>query len=259
MREGVIGAMLLLAACGGAQAERVKLSGQTETRRVGVAAFDKVELKGPDRVIVRVGGAPGVQISGDRALLDRMQIAVERDGKLVIRRRDRSSVNGERERVTVIVSVPRLAAASVSGSGEMAVDRVGGAGEFAAAVGGSGDLTTGQVEAGKLDAAIGGSGNLRFDRIEAQEVSMVIGGSGTINATGRARRIEASIGGSGDIEATGLQASDASVSIAGSGSANVFASGLAKVTLVGSGDAVVAGGARCETSKAGSGSVRCGS
>lgn len=259
MKQVLIGAVLLLAACGGAQAERVQLSGQTETRNVAVGAFDKVELKGPDRVVVRVGGSQSVQVSGDRAVLEQVDIGVE-DGKLVVERKGRfSSVNGVRERATVTVSVPRLAAAAVGGSGEMTVDRVVGGGEFAAAVGGSGDLTVGQVQAGKLDAAIGGSGDLRFDRVEAREVNMAIGGSGTINAVGRAERIEAAIGGSGDIEARGLEAQDAEVSIAGSGSANVHARGLAKVAIVGSGDAVVSGGARCETSKMGSGSVRCGS
>lgn len=259
MRAGVIGLAALLAACGGAQAERVEMTGQRDTRTVAAGAFDKIELKGPDRVVVRVGGAPGVEVTGDRAVLDQLVVRVEDGGKLVIERKGRNwNVRGENERATVTVSVPRLAAAAVGGSGEMTVDRVGGGGEFAAAVGGSGDLRVAQVQAGKLDAAVGGSGDLSLDAVDAQEVNMAIGGSGTINATGRARKVEAAVGGSGDIRAAALQAEDAAVSIAGSGSASIHARGRAEIAMMGSGDVVVTGGAQCETSKMGSGSVRCG-
>lgn len=248
---------ILLAACSGAQAERVQLSGRSEQRPVEVTAFDKIELKGPDRVVVRVGGAQSVMMAGDSAVLAQMEVGVE-DGRLVVKRRGRSwSVSGPNDKAVVTVTVPRLAAAAVGGSGEMTVDRVGG-GDFKAAVGGSGDLRIGQAQAGALEAAVGGSGDLRFDRIEANSVKMAIGGSGTIDASGRARMVEAAIGGSGDIRASGLESDDAKVAIAGSGTANVHARNLAKVAIAGSGDAVVHGPARCETSKIGSGSVRCG-
>lgn len=256
MRGLVIGMTALLAACGGAQAERVELSGRSEQRPVAVAAFDKVELKGPDRVVVRVGGAQSVVMAGDSAVLAEVEVAVE-DGKLIVKRRGRrSNVSGPNERATVTVTVPRLAAAAVGGSGEMSVDRVGG-GNFEAAVGGSGDLRIGQAQAGTLEAAVGGSGDLRFDRVQADSVKLAIGGSGTIDATGRARTVEAAIGGSGDIRASRLESDNAEVAIAGSGTANVHARNLAKIAIAGSGDAVVHGPARCETSKIGSGSVRC--
>lgn len=257
MRGLAIGTALLLAACSGAQAERVQLSGRSEQRLVQVGAFDKVELRGPDRVVVRVGRPPSVSIEGDSAVLDRMEVVVER-GKLVVRRKDRfSSVSGPRERATVTVTVPRLAGAAVGGSGEMSVDRVGG-GDFSAAVGGSGSLRVGQAQARKLEAAVGGSGDLRFDRVEADSVRMAIGGSGTIAAAGRARTVEAAIAGSGDIAAAQLAGRTAAVSIAASGDAAVNASDTATISIVGSGDVVVHGGARCETSKVGSGSVTCG-
>lgn len=256
MRILVVGAALLVAACGGAQAERVALSGQTETRAVRVGAFDKVELKGPDRMIVRVGGAPGVTMTGDRAVLALVDVRVEGD-KLIVERRGRGwSVNGDRERATVTVSVPRLAAAAVGGSGDMTVDRVAG-GDFSAAVGGSGDLRVEEARAGKLEAAVGGSGGLSFGRVEADRVEMAIGGSGGIGVAGRAQAVEAAVAGSGDIEAGRLLARTAEVSIAGSGNAAVHATEQANISMAGSGDVTVTGGARCQTSKMGSGQVRC--
>ncbi len=257
MRGLTVGAALLLAACGGAQAERVQLSGRSEQRPVQVAAFDKVELKGPDRVVVRVGGAQSVSIEGDSAVLERMELVVEA-GKLVVRRKGRSwNISGPTERATVTVTVPRLVAAAVGGSGNMTVDRVGG-GDFSAAVGGSGELRIGQAQAGKLEAAVGGSGDLRFDRVESDSVEMAIGGSGSIGVAGRARAVEASIAGSGDVQAKDLAARTAEISIAGSGNAMINASETAEISIAGSGDVTVHGGARCETSKMGSGTVRCG-
>lgn len=257
MRGWAIGTALLLTACSGAQAERVQLSGRSEQRPIQLGTFDKVELKGPDRVVVRVGSAQSVSIEGDSAVLERVELVVD-DGKLVVRRKDRySSVSGSKERATVTVTVPRLAAAAVGGSGEMTVDRVGG-GDFSAAVGGSGDLRIGQVRAGKLEAAVGGSGDLRFDKVEADSVDMAIGGSGSIGVAGRTRAAKTAIGGSGNVQAKDLMARTVQVSIAGSGDAVVSASDTAAISVVGSGDVTVHGGARCTTSKMGSGDVRCG-
>lgn len=257
MRKLPIGLpMLFLAACSNTQDERVQLSGRSEQRPLQVAAFDKVELKGPDRVVVRVGAAQSVSVEGDSAVLGQLEVVVE-DGKLVVRRKGRSNVSGPEDRATVTVTVPRLAAAAVGGSGEMSVDRVGG-GDFAAAVGGSGRLRVGKAQAGKIEAVVGGSGDLRFDRVDADSMEMAIGGSGSIGAAGRARTVEAAIGGSGDIAAAGLASTTAEVAIGGSGTAVVNASDTASISIAGSGDAVVHGGAKCQTSKIGSGSVRCG-
>lgn len=257
MRAGIIGLTGLLAACGSVNAERVKLSGANETRSVAVGAFDKVELKGPDRVIVRVGGSPGVRVTGDRAVLDTLTVKVA-GGKLVIERKGSGwNVSGARDLATVNVTVPSLKAASVGGSGEMSIDRVEGA-DFAAAVGGSGDLTIGQARAKKLGAAVGGSGNLSFARLEAESVEMAIGGSGEIGAAGRTGTVEASIAGSGDVRAKDLVARRAEVSIAGSGNVDIHATESAAIAIMGSGDVAVHGGGKCKTSKMGSGEVRCG-
>lgn len=256
MRAGVLAAVLVLGGCGFSQAERVKLSGRNEVRPMNVAEFDRVELKGPDRVIVRVGGAQSVAAAGDAAVLDTLEAAVE-GGKLVIRRKGRGvNIFGDADRATVTVTVPRLAGAAVGGSGEMNVDRVNG-GDFEAAIGGSGDLRIGEVRARKLEAAIGGSGDIRLDRVDADSVEMAIGGSGSVNAAGRARSVAASVAGSGDVLASRLEAETAEVSIAGSGTANVHARTAAEIAIVGSGDAVISGTARCKVSKVGSGEARC--
>lgn len=256
MRGIVTGALVLLAACSGAQAERVQLSGRYEQRVISVGAFDKIELKGPDPVIVHVGAAQSVSIAGHSAVIDRMNVTVE-NGKLVIEREGRFlNMLGPKEGATVTVTAPRLVAASVSGSGEMTVDQVGG-GDFTAAVGGAGQLRVGRTQAGVLNASVGGSGDLSLGQVDAASATLAVGGSGTIDVSGRTGTMKTAIGGSGDISASKLRARTAEISAAGSGDTAVHASDTATISVAGSGSVVVHGGARCTISKVGSGSVRC--
>ncbi len=252
-------AFLLLSACnlndGG---EATKLSGRTVSKSYSPGAFDKVSLQGPDNVVVRVGPAIGVTASGDSALIDRLKILVD-DDQLKIGRVDRSGkLFGSRGdgSVTVTVTLPALAAASVVGSGNMSVDRVTG-GMFVAVVTGSGDLRIGQLKSTGTDVVIGGSGDLTLDRVETGPIKMAIAGSGNLSAAGRADVAELSIAGSGDIRAARLDTRTAKASIAGSGNIAVGARERAEASILGSGDIDIHGTAACTTSKMGSGTIRC--
>ena len=258
MRKGVVLAALVLTACGGARAERVELSGRQDSRAYRLGGFESVSLEGPDRVIVRVGGAAGVSAAGDSAVLDQLEVRVERGALKIGRKRNGwTSVNGDRERAVITVTVPRLAAAAVAGSGEMTVDRVAG-GSFAAAVSGSGDLRVDEVRGDALSAAVAGSGDLTVARAAVRRAELSMAGSGDLRVAGTAGTVAASIAGSGDIDASGLQGATGQVSIAGSGNAAIRAQDAAQVSIVGSGNALVHGTANCQVSKLGSGGARCG-
>lgn len=251
--------LLLLAACNAnADAEATKLSGRTVSKTFNAGAFDKVSLQGPDNVVVRVGPAIGITATGDSALIDRLKIEVE-DDQLKIGRIDRNgALFGSRGQgaVTVTVTLPALAAASVVGSGNMSVDRAAG-GMFVAVVTGSGDLRIGQLTSTGTDVVIGGSGDLTLDRVETGPIKMAIAGSGNLSATGRADNASLSIAGSGDIRAARLDTRTAKASIAGSGNIAVGARERADVSILGSGDVDIHGTATCTTSKMGSGTIRC--
>ena len=238
MRLWVIAAMAPLAACGASATEGTQ-GGAAATRNFALADFTGVELKGSDDVIVTVGAAFSVRAEGPAAQLDRLKLTRDGDTLSIGRERD-SSFNwgGKRsEGVKVYVSMPRIAAASVAGSGDMTVDRVAG-GDFSGGVAGSGDLTIGALQAAAAKLSVAGSGG--------------------IVARGAAESLTLAVAGSGDIDARGVKAPKGRVSIAGSGDVAADINGPVEVSIMGSGNAQLGAGAKCTVSKMGSGDVRCG-
>lgn len=229
----------MLAACnhGGTAESNAQGSGIAGNRAFPLADFDRVALRGPDDVIVRVGPAFSVNAAGDTGLIDELEIAVER-GTLKVGRKSRNGFNWRNSggrKVTVTVTLPALRGASVAGSGDMTVDKVADA--FAASVAGSGTMKVAQVAAPKVDLDIAGSGEAEL--------------------TGAAQTVSISVAGSGSAKAKGLKARDLSVSVAGSGDVEAAADATADISVMGSGNVDIFGPAHCKTSKLGSGSVRC--
>ena len=242
MRAYVFAALLPLAACGNhggddAQGAGVQPTGSGTSRSFAVSDFTAVELAGPDNVDVRVGSAFSVRAEGNEEQLGRLHI--ERIGdRLKVGRQKRSGFNWSSGKgVTVYVTMPRITAAELAGSGNLSVDRAEGA-RFV------GDLA--------------GSGNLSVGTLAVQETRLEIAGSGNIRAGGATDALKIDIAGSGNVAAEGLAATSANVSIAGSGNVRARVDGDAKVSIMGSGDVDLGDRARCSTTKMGSGSVRCG-
>jgi hypothetical protein len=202
-------------------------------------AFDRIALSGSPNVIVTVGAAVSVRADGEADMLDRLEI-VNENGQLQIGLRNTSGSWfswGHHRGITVHVTLPALAGASIAGSGDMRIDRVQGP-AFAGSVTGSGDMS--------------------IASLTAEQASFTVTGSGDITAAGRARQATASVTGSGDLHLAQLEAGNATVAVAGSGNIGIRATETAAVELRGSGDVTVAGPARCTISKSGSGDVRCG-
>lgn len=242
MRILVAAALLPLAACGSVTGDRmsgnaVPPSGGGGERTFAVADFNGVSLRGSDDVEVRTGAAFAVRATGPSEELDKLEIV--RDGDMLkIGRKPSSGWNWGGVRgspVRVFVTMPRLANASVAGSGDMRVDKV----------------------EGDFDGSIAGSGNLTVADLRGGNAKLSIAGSGDLNVAGQVQRLDGSIAGSGDIDAGNLNASSASVSIAGSGNVRARVNGQASVSIVGSGDAELGPNARCSVNKMGSGEARC--
>lgn len=239
MIKAIAMAVLASAALGACSAEaRGEESGPTVERSYQVGNFERIELGGAYDVTVRTGAAPGVHARGAQESIERLVVEVEGNRlKIYPRRRQGLNFNwGSRGKVTLIVTVPRLSAAELAGSGDMSIDRVTGD-SFEGGVAGSGNLSIGEVAVGRL--------------------KMGIAGSGHVKARGSASQAQYEIAGSGDIDARNINAQSAAVSIAGSGDVSAHATRSAKVDIAGSGDVEISGGAKCTVSKAGSGQVRC--
>lgn len=221
---------------GQASADAIPPTGTGGTRSFDAKNFTEVELLGPDDVEVKYGAAFSVRAEGDPRTLDDLDITV-RGGKLRVGRKDHGwgwhSSNGGG--VKVQVTLPRLTAASVTGSGDLTADK--GEGDFEAELTGSGNLTIAALSAGSVEFNVVGSGDLK--------------------ASGTAGRLDGEIMGSGDIDARGLSASGAKISIMGSGNVYAAVKGDADISIMGSGDAELTGGAKCKISAMGSGEARC--
>lgn len=234
----LLGTALIATAChSSGSAEE---TGPTVSRDVPVAgAFDRIASTGSTDVVVTVGGPAAIRAEGDQATLDRLEIT-NQNGQLQIGLRQ-SSGNwfswGHHGGATVHVTLPALAGASITGSGDMRIDRVQGP-RFAGSITGSGDMEVGTLAVG--------------------EANLAVTGSGGITAAGTAQQASGSVTGSGDLHLDRLEAANATLAVAGSGDIGIRATQTAAIEIRGSGDVTVTGPARCTISKSGSGDVRCG-
>ena len=235
MRRFALLALLPLAACHGGAT--TKASGVNGSRSFALDGFSAVASSGPDDVVVRVGPGFSVRAEGDTGIMEQLEI-VRNGGTLEIRRKSGSGFSwggGERGHLKIYVTMPSIAASSMTGSGNMAIDRV-------------------QGDSFKVDAT--GSGDLSIAALSVQKADFSLTGSGNV-AGGTAKTGSFSITGSGDVDAAKLSLSQADISVMGSGNVAAMVAGPAKVDVMGSGDVTLTGGAKCTTSKMGSGSVTC--
>lgn len=196
--------------------------------------FDGVTVTGPDDVVVSRGNNFLVEAEGGKAVLDRLNLFVS-DGILHVERKSGMSISGHRG-ATVRVTLPALHRVTLSGPGDVRVDRLEGK-EAKAQITGPGDLTIGMLEAENADLALTGPGDL--------------------TVTGKVKTATLSTTGPGDIIARDLQTERASLRIVGPGDIAVNASQNADISILGPGNARVKGTTTCQISKAGPGDARC--
>jgi hypothetical protein len=238
MRTLALLALIPLAACSGAGDAKTKASGVNGNKTFAIDGFNAVEATGPDDVDVRVGSGFSIRAEGDTGIMANLEI-VKNGDTLEVRRKQHSGFSwggGERGHIKIYITMPRITAASTTGSGDMAIDHVDGDG-FKVSATGSGDLSIASLNVQRADFSLTGSGN--------------------VSTSGTAKTGSFSITGSGDIDAAKLSLSQADVRVMGSGGVTAAVAGPAKVDVMGSGDVTLTGGAKCTTSKMGSGSVTC--
>ncbi|MFA5989858.1 MAG: head GIN domain-containing protein [Sphingomonas sp.] len=231
-------ALLPLTACSlSANGAIIPADGSADGRSYAVNGFTEVRLSGSDNVEVRQGTAFAVTAKGDPAILDKLKI--ERQGRsLVISRKGDGWGSWTKSgRVTVFITMPRLAKVSLGGSGNMKVDRI------------DGEL---------FEASLGGSGDIDVASANIRRASFSIAGSGRMAIGGTAEQLSISIAGSGDVDAKRLVVQRANISMAGSGTVRADVRGTGSISMFGSGNIDLGDHASCHTSKFGSGTVRCG-
>lgn len=240
MRRLIMLALLPLVACTaeiGDEGAGVSGTGTGTARTFAVTGFTGVALKGSDDVEIRTGSGFSVRAEGPVEALDRLNIVKNGDTLSIGRKSDASFSWGNRKGARIFVTMPSIVAATITGSGDMTIDR---------------------ARADAFQASTTGSGSLRLAALETQTADLSVTGSGDIAAAGNSAKLNLSIAGSGDIDAAGVAATQAKASIAGSGSIRANINGPATVSILGSGDAEMGANAVCATSRLGSGEVSCG-
>ena len=236
-RRRLLAASLLALSLPAFAAREMRGSGRLVTERRTLAGFDRLAIFGDFEVELRQGTVEAVELTGDDDLLPLVETQIEaREGTRTLKigpRRDHDLRSSQPIRIRV--ELVRLAGISVAGGSRLK---------------GSG------LRTGKLALAIGGSGDIALGALEAEGVAVSIGGSGRVTVDGRSPEAAVSIGGSGRASLSGLAADDVSVDIAGSGGAEVRAERRLAVSIAGSGRVRHSGAAMPTVSIVSSGDVR---
>lgn len=250
------------------------LAQEREVRDVNT--FTRISYALPGKLHVKQGSPQRVELVGDADLLKEIETEVS-GGRLRIGVESRRSNRRiDKDDITVYITVPKLEALGVSGSGEAIGDGRFRTDDLDLAVSGSGPISLDVVADGDIEADVSGSGSIdvkgRCEEFESDVsgsgrvmvdaeirdgADLSVSGSGRIAARGKARQVHTQISGSGKVLAADLEAERCRVSIAGSGDVEVNVKEELDANIGGSGSVSYRGNPKKVNShSAGSGKVR---
>ncbi|MGQ3100801.1 MAG: head GIN domain-containing protein [Sphingopyxis solisilvae] len=221
-----------------AEATRSGNADNVATKAYDFTGFTGVKVAGPDDVTIRRGDAFSISAKGQQSALDELEVDMDGDTLSIGRKREGFSFsNRGNDKIAITITLPRLAAVRLTGSGSVDAD---------------------SIDGDAVEAVLTGSGDLKIASMTGKTAKLSVSGSGDIEiAGGRVDNGKYSVTGSGDIDADGLVARTLDVSVTGSGNVDSQATGNADVSILGSGDVTLGGGAKCASRKVGSGTVTC--
>lgn len=213
-------------------------AGPITSQSYALTGFTGVEVSGPDDVTIRQGDAFSITARGRKATLDRLEIKLDGTKLVIGRKREGFSFSShDGDDLDISITMPRLNAVRLTGSGSIDAD---------------------SVDGDAVEAVLTGSGDLKVAKLTGKSAEITVSGSGDIEiAGGTVGSGEVSVTGSGDVDADGLVATTLEVSITGSGNVDAQATGKADVRILGSGDVKITGGATCSSKQMGSGTATC--
>jgi len=184
--------VVALLARGGLPGSGVQGTGVAATQSRVLPTFSRLDLAGSNNVTVAVGGRQSVVVHGDSNLLRYVTTRVVA-GTLVI---GTTGSFTTRSPMSVEVSVPSLAAVTLSGSGKISVNGID-APRLTVTLPGSGAIDAGGTVT-NLRVTLGGSGLAQLQNLAARDAHAVVAGSGLIRVTATAS-LNAAVTGSGAI------------------------------------------------------------
>jgi hypothetical protein len=233
----------------------VQGNGEMRLERRQVAALERLEVSGPLRVEVRVGGAPSLEVEADSNLLplirtegsgDTLHIGI--DGSI--------RTHGT---LRVVYTTPALSHVNASGSGRLLVSGLNG-GAFTidqsgsratqlsgtvsrldVHVHGSGGVDASGLASGSTLAEVNGSGRLELGRIQGDTLDLTVSGSGGARASGDVHALNVRVHGSGSADLAALHSEGADLNSSGSGGITAAVSNRLAAESNGSGRITVYG------------------
>ena len=216
-----------------AACSKVAGSGTLATDTRAVAGAHGVELASIGNLTIVQGDKEELVINAEDNLLPLIESNVDKGGVLILRFKDHDV--RPTKPVTFTLTVPHLDRITLSGSGNIAADR---------------------LAADRERIRLPGSGSIRLAQLDAGEVAVTLDGSGKITlGGGSARRQTVELSGSGSYTADGFKTDAAAVSVSGSGQASVNARETLDVKLSGVGNVSYSGDPKVTKEVSGVGSV----
>ncbi|UTW59433.1 DUF2807 domain-containing protein [Kordiimonas sp. SCSIO 12603] len=186
-----------------------------QSRNVG--SFTEVTLKGSMDAEITVGKERSVRVIADGDIIDR--VITEVRGDTLYLEMEKGSYRNIKK-LEVIITVPKLEAAGIYGSGDMSIEN---------------------AKADSFELDLKGSGDAVLSGAEFGDFTIDLAGSGDINVEGSCSDLKLDLRGSGDVSARRMECESADVDLRGSGDISFYASKQAGVSVRGSGDVDVYG------------------
>nr|WP_137677019.1 DUF2807 domain-containing protein [Parerythrobacter lutipelagi] len=191
---------------------------------------EKIVVLGAVRVFIAEGKTFRIQTPGEGPSLVRL---AQREGKLVIARRDRESATAEASTVEITMPAPR--SVTLAGAGFVEIGAL----------------------ADDAGVSITGSGSVMLNGVTCTRLKAKVLGSGRLHAIGSVEHLKLVSAGSGEADLAQLDVGKAQITITGSGSARLACDGEVEAKMMGSGNVTVYGRARSRVQSLGSGRFNC--
>lgn len=216
----------------GANAGRIKGSGNLVERKRDVAAFSKLRIDGPLDVQLNQGSVESLSLSAEDNIEPLLETRVEAD-TLIVGLKEGAGFS-TRKPPRLMVGFRQLSAVQIRGSGDVYIER---------------------LKSDQLAVNISGSGDMSVGQLDARELAVTVSGSGDLRLAGRAEQQTWNISGSGDVSAASLSGRSAKAQVSGSGDLSLGVVEQLDVKLSGSGDLSYAGRPKLTQRVTGSGEL----
>ncbi|WP_289659241.1 head GIN domain-containing protein [Flavobacterium panacagri] len=185
----------------------------TQTRTTG--DYDSIKIAGFFDVDLVAGKEGKITIKGEENLLQAIKVEVEGNELKVYVERGTQIRSSSGKKIEVTIPFEKIAAVTLSGSGNV--------------------RTKDKIKSDNLTAKLSGSGNFDLD-IEANTFDLALSGSGDVTLKGTANSFTSKISGSGNIKASELKSKIVDANISGSGNSKLTCNESLTARVSGSGN-----------------------